>query len=645
MSLPMTAPYGSWKSPITSDAIVSAHISLIQVALDGDDIYWLERRPLEKGRCVLVRHAPDGTTEDVTPPEFNVRTRVNEYGGGAFAIHNSIVYFSNFVDGRVYRQNQNATVEPITPRTSMRYADFAVDQRHERLICVREDHSDPDREAVTTLAAIHTNNMKESTILIQGDDFYSSPRISPDGNRLAWLSWNHPNMPWDGTQLWLADIDDDGELEKIRPVAGGEDESICHPVWSPDGDLHFVSDRTGWWNLYRLHDNHIDALCPMEAEFGTPHWVFGTSTYAFASDRLIICGFCKNGRWQIAKLDTSTGMLQWIALPYTLYKSFSLWAGDGRAVYVGASPTNYEAVVSFYPARNGCELIRKSSYDAIDPRYVSIARPIEFPTEGGLTAHGFFYPPVNKDFSAPADEHPPLVVMSHGGPTSATTDSLDSEIQFWTSRGIAVLDVNYGGSTGYGREYRRRLNGQWGIVDVDDCINGARYLAADEQVDGNRLAIRGGSAGGYTTLAALTFRDIFHAGCSRYGVSDLQTLARDTHKFEARYLDRMVGPYPEAVDLYKARSPIYFVEGLSSPVIFFQGLEDKVVLPDQAEKMYKALKKKGIPTAYIPFEGEQHGFRIAENIKAALDGELYFYSRLFAFEPADELIVPVIDNL
>ncbi len=645
MNSPTTAPYGSWKSPITTDDIVSAHIGLVQVMHDAGDVYWLERRPMEKGRCVLVRCTPDGTTMDITPPEFNVRTRVNEYGGGAFVVRNGIVYFSNFSDGRVYRQKANLAPHPITPPGPMHYADFAVDAEHNRLICVREDHTDPECEAVTTLVAVSLDGATPVTILAHGDDFYSSPRSSPDGSRLTWLSWNHPDMPWDSTGLWLADINADGTLENLRAIVGGENESVCHPVWSPDGDLYFVSDRTGWWNLYRWHDNQIDAVCPMEAEFGTPHWVFGTSTYTFISNHLMICAFCRNGQWRMAKLDTSNGVLHQVDLPYTLHKSFSLCACNGRAVFIGASPTAYVAVVKFDPDRDECKILRHSAGNRIDTGYISVARAIEFPTEGGLTAHGFFYSPVNKDFFAPDDELPPLVVMSHGGPTSATTDALDAEIQFWTSRGIAVLDVNYGGSTGYGREYRQRLNGRWGIVDVDDCINGARFLVADGKVDGNRLAIRGGSAGGYTTLAALTFRDTFHAGCSRYGVSDLQSLARDTHKFEAYYLNRLVGPYPEAVDLYMARSPIHFVEGLSSPVIFFQGLEDKVVLPDQAETMYHALKGKGIPTAYIPFEGEQHGFRIAGNIKAALDGELYFYSRIFAFQSADDIKPVEIDNL
>ncbi|MBN2226970.1 MAG: S9 family peptidase [candidate division Zixibacteria bacterium] len=645
MTTPAIASFGSWKSPITTDDIISAHIALVQVVLDADDIYWLERRPMEKGRCVLVTRSSSGTITDITPPDFNVRTCVNEYGGGAFVVRDGIVYFSNFSDGRVYCQEPNTAPRVITPPGPMHFADFTIDAKHRRLICVREDHTDSESEAVTTLAAIHLDNTMAVANLVQGDDFYSSPRISPDNRQLTWLSWNHPNMPWDGTTLWLADINDDGTLDNIRSIAGGENESICHPVWSPDGDLHFISDRTGWWNLYRRHDDQIDAVYPMEAEFGTPHWVFGTSTYAFVSAHLIVCAFCRNGQWRMAKLDTTNGVFRQIDLPHTLHKSFSLCANEKRVVYIGASPTAYVAVVAFDLDQGVCETIHRSTSEHIDTGYISAAQAIEFPTEGGLTAHGFFYPPANKDFTATDTERPPLVVMSHGGPTSATTDALDVEIQYWTSRGIAVLDVNYGGSTGYGREYRQRLNGRWGIVDVDDCINGARFLAADGKVDGNRLAIRGGSAGGYTTLAALTFRDVFHAGCSRYGVSDLQSLARDTHKFESYYMDHLVGPYPEAVDLYIARSPIHFIAGLSSPVIFFQGLDDKVVPPDQAEKMYRALKNKGIPTAYIPFEGEQHGFRIAENIKAALDGELYFYSRVFGFHLADDIKPVEIDNL
>jgi len=450
-------------------------------------------------------------------------------------------------------------------------------------------------------------------------------------------------MPWDGTELWVAEMKADGSPTGAERVAGGIDESIFQPEWSPDGILHFVSDRTGWWNLYRRRDSRIEPLCEMEAEFGMPQWVFGMSTYAFESADRIICTHTEHGTWRLASLDTATGTLDRIEIAYTSIGS--LRVAHGRAVFLGGSPTEPESVVQLDLATREIEVLRRSSEVTIDPGYLSTPSAIEFPTEHGLTAHACFYAPGNKDCVVPSGELPPLLVLSHGGPTSATSTALTPTVQYWTSRGIAVLDVNYGGSTGYGRAYRQRLNGQWGVVDVDDCANGARYLAERGEVDGNRLAIRGGSAGGYTTLCALTFRDIFKAGASYFGVSDLEALTKETHKFESRYLDGLIGPYPDRRDLYEKRSPIHFVERLACPVIFFQGLEDKVVPPNQAEIMFEALGAKGVPVAYVPFEGEQHGFRRAENIKRALDAELYFYSKIFGFELAEPMEPVRIENL
>ncbi|UCD18316.1 MAG: S9 family peptidase [Candidatus Zixiibacteriota bacterium] len=638
------APYGSWKSPITAESIVSAHVDFMQVVIDGQDIYWLERRPSEKGRCVIVRMTPDGEIADITPPHYNVRTRVNEYGGGAFTVDRGTVYFSNYQDQRLYRQHSCSEPIPITPEKPWRFADGIVDRKRYRLICIREDHTNPGGEAVTSLAGINLDGKQDICNLASGHDFYSSPRLSPDGTSLAWLEWDHPNMPWDETELLVANICEDGSLGTAEKIAGGFGESVYQPEWSPDGVLHFVSDRTGWWNLYRYRNGQIEALCEMEAEFGIPQWVFGTSTYSFESPGQIICAFARHGVWHPAMLSTADGFLEIIKCRFTLHKNYSLRAMPGCAIYIGGSPTEASAVVRLDAIDGSTRILRSSCNDVIDPDYISIPKPIEFPTERKRTAHAFFYAPKNKDVTAPADELPPLLVMSHGGPTAATSNAFDAELQFWTSRGIAVLDVNYGGSTGYGREYRRRLEGNWGIVDVDDCINGAAYLAAKGTVDPNRLAIRGGSAGGYTTLAALTFREFFHVGTSRYGVSDLEMLAKETHKFEARYLDRLVGPYPKAREIYRERSPINFVDSLSRPVIFFQGLEDEVVPSDQARMMFNALKMKGVPTAFMLFEGEQHGFRRAENIKAALEGELYFYSRILGFEPADAVTpVPIVN--
>ncbi len=485
--------------------------------------------------------------------------------------------------------------------------------------------------------------MTGGQVLVSGNNFYANPRLSPDGARLAWLTWNHPNMPWDGCELWAADVLADGTLDRAQLVAGGLDESIFQPEWSPDGVLHFVSDRTGWWNLYRWRAGSIEQLTDLPAEFGVPQWVFGMSTYAFASAERIICAYTQDGVWHLASLDTRTKALTPFDLPYT--EVSNVCVGAGCAVFTAASPSQSAAIVRLDLGTGQVTVLRRSSDVAVDAGYLSTPQSIEFPTEGGLTAHGIYYPPTNRDFVAPAGERPPLLVLSHGGPTGATSTSLSLGMQYWTSRGFAVLDVNYGGSTGYGRAYRQRLDDAWGIVDVDDCVNGARYLVAQGLADERRLAIRGGSAGGYTTLAALTFRDVFRAGASHFGVSDLEALATDTHKFESRYLDRLVGPYPARRDLYIARSPIHFTDRLSTPIILLQGLEDKVVPPSQAEKMFAAVKAKGLPVAYVPFEGEQHGFRKAENIKRAMEAELYFYSRIFGFDLADPVEPVQIENL
>lgn len=634
------ARYGSWRSPITSEAIVADTIRLGEIAPTPDAVYWVEGRPQEGGRNVVVRRTADERIEDVTPAGFNVRTRVHEYGGGAFLVDGETVYFVNFADGRLYRQVVGGEPEAITPEGQWRYADFAIDRRSHRLICIREDHTG-EGEAVNTIVGIGLDGTVE--VLVSGNDFYASPCLSPDGTKLAWLTWNHPQMPWDGTELWVAEIGEDGWLGDAQFVSGGTNESVFQPQWSPDGILYFVSDRADWWNLYRFDHGVVEPLYPLDAEFATPQWVFGMSTCAFDEEGRLVCTYTQQGTWQLAILDPTTPHLQNIETPYTEIAGLKAIGND--VLFLGASPTVATAIVQLNLETGQHDILRQSSSLDIDPGYISIPQPIEFPTENGLTAYAFYYPPTNQDYTAPEGEKPPLLVKSHGGPTASTSTSLRLPIQYWTSRGFAFLDVNYGGSTGYGRTYRQRLQGNWGIVDVDDCANGARYLADRGWVDGERMAIAGGSAGGYTTLAALTFRDVFKAGASYYGISDLEVLATDTHKFESRYLDGLIGAYPEQKQLYIDRSPIHFTDRLSCPVIFFQGLEDKVVPPNQAEMMVEALRQKGLPVAYVPFEGEQHGFRKAENIKRALDGEFYFYSRIFGYDPAEELEPIAIENL
>ena len=642
--MPTTGPYGSWQSPITTDLIVSGSIGLGQVALDDEDIYWVEMRPAEGGRMVVVKRTPEGEITDITPEPFSVRTRVHEYGGGAYLVQEGVVYFSNYIDQRLYRQEPGGKPIPITPETDTRYADGCFDAARKRIICVREDHTQRG-EPVNAIVAVDAFGQGEQLVLSQGSDFCSNPRISPDGAMLAWLTWDHPNMPWDGSFLLVASFDEQGQLSEPQVVAGGRTESIFQPEWSPDGLLHFVSDRSGWWNLWRRENGQVRQLTSKNAEFGKPQWVFASGTYSFASDELIACNYNEGGEWKIAMLHIESGMLLAIDTPFSEMGRGDIKAGDGKIVFVAGAPSLPMSMVLFDLASSKWQELRKSHNLLIDPGYLSTAQPVEFPTEDGKTAHAFFYPPRNGDFQGPPGEKPPLLVKSHGGPTGAASTALDLGIQFWTSRGIGVLDVNYGGSTGYGREYRERLNGMWGIVDVDDCCNAALHLVSKGEADGERLAIDGGSAGGYTTLAALTFREVFKAGASLYGVSDLGALARETHKFESRYLDGLVGPYPECQGLYEERSPIHHTERLSCPLILFQGLEDQIVPPSQAEMMFKAVRSKGIPTAYIPFEGEQHGFRRAENIKRVLEAELYFYSKVFGFELADRVDPVEIVNL
>jgi len=635
-------PYGSWTSPIAADQIASGAIGLSEIQLDGQEIYWLEMRPTEGGRYMVVRRRSDGTTEDCLPPGFNARTRVHEYGGGSYVVAGGAIYFSNFSDQRVYRIRPGGIPEPLTPLRDLRYADLTWDVRRKRIICVREDHT-KGQEPQSTIVSMDAERGGPGEMLLSGRDFYAAPRLTPDGSSLAWMEWGHPHMPWDAAEVWVAPVEAEGTLGQRTHVAGGDGESAIQPLWSPDGILHVISDRTNWWNLFRLVDGRAETLTDLEAEFGTPPWVFGMKNYAFAAPRRLLCSFTRKGTWALAALDTTTRRLTPIELPYT--EIASIQCEGAHTVFLAGSPDEPLSVVALDLASGHRDVLRRSLALHIDPGYLSPPEPIEFATADGRTAHGLFYPPKSPDFVAPADERPPLVVMTHGGPTAATSTALRLNIQYYTSRGIAVLDVNYGGSTGYGRAYRERLYGQWGVVDVDDCCAGATFLAARGRVDGARLAIRGGSAGGYTTLACLAFRKVFAAGASHYGVSDCEVLARDTHKFESRYLDTLIGPYPERRDLYIERSPLHHLEGLTRPVIFFQGLDDKIVPPNQAEVLFDALRTRGVPTAYVPFAGEQHGFRKAENIRRALEGELYFFGRVFGFTPADAIPPVPIENL
>jgi dipeptidyl aminopeptidase/acylaminoacyl peptidase len=646
-----TAPYGSWSSPITSDMIAAASIGLGEILVEGADVYWLESRPQEGGRSVVVRRAADGALAELTPPMptnggplFSVRSRVHEYGGGAYLVDAGTLYFANDADQRLYRQPPEGAAAPITPDPArprgLRYADGVVDGARRRMIWVREDHTAATPQPVNEIVAIPLDGASPPRPLLAGRDFYAAPRLSPDASRLAWLEWDHPQMPWIGCELWVGELAADGSVGHRHRVAGGADESIFQPEWSPDGSLYFVSDRAQaglagrWWNLFRVEGDRVEPIWPLAAEFGRPQWSFRMSTYAFAGARRLVCSYVEDGVHRLGLVDLAGGKAAPIALPYQ--DILSVRAAAEQVYFRGGAPACPPAIVALDLATGRTTTLKASTTQEVGALrgFISPPEPIAFPSEGGLEAYGLFYPPHNPDFAAPEGELPPLIVHCHGGPTAAASAMLSWGTQYWTSRGFAVLDVNYGGSTGYGREFRLRLQGNWGVVDVADCVSGARYLAERRRaVDPERWAISGGSAGGFTTLAALTFRKEFKTGASYYGVSDLEALARDTHKFESRYLDGLVGPYPELKERYHARSPLNSARLLSVPVAFFQGAEDRVVPPAQAEAMVAALRRRGIPCLYILFDGEQHGFRRAETIKRALDAELYFYAAFLSGAP------------
>jgi dipeptidyl aminopeptidase/acylaminoacyl peptidase len=631
------APYGAWQSSIPIEQLTAGVVRISEPRLDGELVYWLEGRPDEGGIQVLVKRHPGGSTGDVSPPGVNVRTRVHEYGGGAYLVAGDLVVFSNFRDGRLYRAAGDRAAEPLTPDVGdgrLRFADPVLDAGRDRLIAVREDHrAGSAGEAVNTIVAVPLSG-GAGDVLASGADFYSAPRLSPDGRRLAWLSWNHPNMPWDGTDLWVADVRSDGSLGEPEHVAGSASEWTTQPAWSADGTLHFVDERSGWLNLYRRVGTEDEAIAPVDAEFAWPEWQFASHSYGFAGDGRILAIVRRRGHdelWAIAP----DGTHRRVELPWSELGPIRV-EGD-RAVFSGASPEHSNTLVLLDLGTERTTILRTSSDATLDPDTVSTPEPVAFETTGGKTAYGLFYPPRNPRFRAPAGELPPLIVTSHGGPTSAAYGGLSIKTQLYTSRGFAVLDVDYGGSTGYGREYRKRLEGQWGVVDVDDCVNGALALAERGLVDRERLAVEGASASGYTVLCAVTFRDTFKAGVSYFGIGDLVSFDQETHKFESRYTQSLVGPFPETLDLWRERSPLNYADRIRCPVLILQGLDDKVVPAVQAEQIVEGLVANGVPHGYLAFEGEDHGFRKAENIIRSFEAELSFFGQVFGFTPADDL--------
>lgn len=630
----IVAPYGTWPSPIRAARIAQGAKPLSSVRVDGECIYWLEGLADQGGRLAAVASSDPGRV--LTPEPLNLRSRVHEYGGGAMAVAGGVLYFSNFSDNLVYRQQGDTPAQAITANGLHRHADFIVDAPRARLIAVREDHSVAGSEPCTSLVALGFDG--QSRTLAAGCDFYAAPRLNPAGTQLAWISWNHPHMPWTRSELWLADIDAQGQALNPRRLAGGGDESLVQPCWSPGGQLFVVSDRSGFWNLYRVEDANLVAICPRRAEFGRPHWVFGQSLYGFASEHEIIAICIEDGVCQLGRIALDTN--QWSAISSDCSDFDDLRVGPGFVAVLAASPTQAQHLQRIDLASGAAATLARSVQEPPDAGCLSVPEPFRCPSANGRHTFANFYPPQLAGYQGPSGSRPPLIVTSHGGPTSLSTNSLKLAVQYWTSRGIAVIDVNYGGSTGFGRKYMQELDGQWGIVDVDDCIAAAQHAVAQGWVDGQRMAIRGGSASGFTTLCALAFHTVFKAGASYYGVSDLAGLDADTHKFESRYTHSLVAPPPENVAIYAARSPSANAQRLSCPMIFFQGSDDKVVPPAQSEIMVSALKARGIPVAYLCFDGEGHGFRRKETVQRTLEAELYFYGKVFGFAPADA-IAPV----
>ncbi|QRN98303.1 S9 family peptidase [Archangium violaceum] len=643
------APYGSWKSPISAELIATQSLELSEVAVDGDDVYWLEARPGERGRRTIVRHTADGALSDILPGAgdtkgaYSARSLVYGHGGGAFAVSEGLVVFVNHAlggshpDQRLYRVNPGRTPVPLTPDTGgrHRFGDLVIDRTRNRVLCVREDWRNlKEGQPRISLVAVDLDGQRQ-TVLTEGRDFYSSPSLSPNGRRLAWLAWDYPCMPWEGCELWVADVDEDGGLRNPRLVAGGTTESIFQPEWSPQGELYFVSDRNNWWNLYRLQGRSVVPVLERRAEFGLAQWGLGRSTYAFVSPRHVVCAFNEQGQWKMGRLDVVLGQFAELSTPYTDVRQVR--AGYATAYFVGGGPEHPAAVVRL-DMESGRPQVLKTSTRVPEEltRYISRCEPLHYPTTELGEAHAWYYPPTHPDFTAPAGEKPPLLIFNHAGPTSATSTRLDWVVQYFTSRGFAVVDVNYRGSTGYGREYRLSLYGNWGVMDVDDCANAALRLVQEGKVDAKRLAARGAGAAGYTPLSLLTFRDILRCGVFDSGISQLETLVEQAEKFEAHYLDQVLGPLPESKQLLQDRSPYFHIDNIKrSPVLFIHGRQDPSPVARQMEEMAKRLRANGVPVATLGLEGGGPGARTSADIQKALEGELAFYAKVMGLSLAE----------
>ena len=635
------ARHGEWASPITPTDAVGASRAIGDVEIDNGVIWLTEQRPDEAGRGQIVRLRPDGVAESVLTDDLSARSRVHEYGGGALLADLGIVYFVNDRDQQIWRDPPGAKPQPLTAVPGQRFADMTGDHDRGRLIAVREDHTGPG-EPVNDLAAIDLKT-GEVTTLWRGSDFVAAPRLSEDGSRLAWIAWDHPNMPWDATTLYVAAVAPGGGLTNVFAIATARDGfSIMQPRWCASGALYFLSDEPGDWSLYRWTGGAPELICHLDGEIGGPAWNFRASAYALLSEVRAIAALTRDGSDVLVSIDLTTGTARPLDSPFTAI--LRVHADGNSAVVLAAGPASGPALYRVTAGGRITELYRPEG-----PRppagYTTDPVALTFPTSDDALAHAFYYPPLN-----PAHPHatgaPPLIVTVHGGPTAVSKPSLAAWRLYWTSRGFAILDVNYRGSTGFGRAYRKALNGTWGEADIADVVAGARHCAATGLADPARMAIYGGSAGGYVVLAAIAFYpDVFAAGVNLFGISDLKSLAEHTHKFEARYTDTLIGPLPEAEAIYRARSPLYSAENIRAPLLTLQGLDDKAVPPEQSQSIYDAVKANGVPTAYIPFEGEGHGFRKAENQRRTLTATHYFLARVFGLKPSEELEPLHIDNL
>jgi dipeptidyl aminopeptidase/acylaminoacyl peptidase len=623
---------------VTAASLAEGAIALADLRVAGSRLYWLETRPAEGGR-VVVMTLDGGAARQLTPEGFNARTRVHEYGGASYVVAPDGLWFSHFRDQKLYRQVGGAAPEAMTPQ-GYRYAD-AVPAPGGGLIAVREDHTDPAkvRNAVVRLSGRPGD---AGTVLFGDSDFVAYPRVSPDGRRLAWIAWDFPAMPWDATRLHVAELTEAG-LSNRRTIAGGPDISAMEPQWAADGTLTWISDESGFWNLYDDHGGSPRAILPRQAEFAGPLWGLGQANYALMPRGRIVAAAREAGGEALLVIERGGGEVRRVSLPFLALGAIHR-LDDARIVAIVHSATETSAVAIIDLETGFHEIVRRPSSAGLPAAAIARAEAISFPSAGGRTAHALYYPPTNPDFTAAAGERPPLIVQAHGGPTGGASGAFSLANQYWTSRGFALVDVDYGGSAGYGRAYRQLLQGAWGVVDVEDVIAAARHLADSGRVDPKRIAIHGGSAGGFTVLAALSQSDVFAAGGDFFGVADLEALARDTHKFESRYLDGLIGPWPEAKAVYDARSPINYLERFTAPLLILQGAEDPIVPPNQAYMIRDALKARGVPVAYIEFAGEGHGFRRAENIIRAKEAELYFYGKVFGFSPADEIAPVEIEN-